>query len=133
MSCVTHTSKNQESDDRGVLARVLLPGGKEPDARFTLANERTFLAWTRTSLAFMAGGVALEAFPIDHVSPAVRTTMAICVIAVGLVIALGASVRWVRVERAMRHDKPLPVPAIIPVLSLAAVLASATAIWVFLI
>ena len=28
------------------------PGGpREPDARFTLANERTFLAWVRTALA----------------------------------------------------------------------------------
>ena len=35
--------------------------GEEPDARFTLANERTFLAWIRTSLALLAGGVALEA------------------------------------------------------------------------
>jgi uncharacterized membrane protein YidH (DUF202 family) len=29
-------------------------GGREPDHRFTLANERTFLAWMRTSLALLA-------------------------------------------------------------------------------
>jgi putative membrane protein len=33
--------------------------GEEPDYRFTLANERTFLAWIRTSLALLAGGVAV--------------------------------------------------------------------------
>ena len=33
--------------------------GEEPDYRFTLANERTFLAWIRTALALIAGGVAL--------------------------------------------------------------------------
>lgn len=38
--------------------------GEEPDARFSLANERTFLAWIRTSLALIAGGVALEAFDL---------------------------------------------------------------------
>ena len=50
---------------RGWLARKVLPGGEEPDPRFTLANERTFLAWIRTSLAFLAGGLALEAFAIE--------------------------------------------------------------------
>lgn len=30
--------------------------GKEPDYLFSLANERTFLAWIRTSLALLAGG-----------------------------------------------------------------------------
>ena len=33
--------------------------GSEPDARFSLANERTALAWLRTGLALVAGGVAL--------------------------------------------------------------------------
>jgi putative membrane protein len=32
---------------------------REPDYRFTLANERTFLAWIRTALALIAGGVAV--------------------------------------------------------------------------
>ena len=32
--------------------------GKEPDARFSYANERTFLAWNRTALALIATGVA---------------------------------------------------------------------------
>jgi hypothetical protein len=30
-------------------------GGTDPDPRFTLANERTFLAWVRTALAVVAG------------------------------------------------------------------------------
>ena len=36
--------------------------GKTPDYRFTLANERTFLAWIRTALALMAGAVAHAPF-----------------------------------------------------------------------
>jgi uncharacterized membrane protein YidH (DUF202 family) len=32
----------------------------EPDYRFTLANERTFLAWVRTAPGPLAGGVAVD-------------------------------------------------------------------------
>ena len=35
--------------------------GTEPDPRFTFANERTFLAWIRTALGFLAAGVAIAA------------------------------------------------------------------------
>ena len=42
-------------------AQRLRSTGSEPDPRITFANERTFLAWIRTSLALIAAGVALEA------------------------------------------------------------------------
>ena len=103
--------------ERSRLAQRLFPDGTEPDPRFTLANERTFLAWTRTSLAFLAGGVALAAFEIDGLHPDYQTAVAVLVILGGLCISAGAAVRWVHVERAMRTGRPLPVPAIIPVLS----------------
>ena len=44
--------------------RWVYGGGTEPDARFTFANERTFLAWIRTALALLAGGVALDSIPL---------------------------------------------------------------------
>ena len=112
-------------DERSRFARSVFPDGEEPDPRFTLANERTFLAWTRTSLAFLAGGSAFEAFQISGLSDTVRTIIAVFIIAVGMIIAAGAAVRWMNVERAMRKQKPLPVPAIIPFLSIAALVASA--------
>ena len=31
----------------------------EPDARYTFANERTFLAWIRTALGLVAAGLAI--------------------------------------------------------------------------
>ncbi|MFP7365228.1 DUF202 domain-containing protein [Corynebacterium callunae] len=111
-------------DERSSFARFIFPDGQEPDPRFTLANERTFLAWTRTSLAFLAGGIAFEAFQLNGLPDTVHTAIAVFIIAIGMIIAAGAAVRWVNVERAMRNKRPLPVPAIVPVLSLAALLAS---------
>ncbi len=36
--------------------------GDDPDARFTFANERTFLAWIRTSVAMMSPGFVVDRF-----------------------------------------------------------------------
>lgn len=106
----------------------VLGGGEEPDPRFTLANERTFLAWTRTSLAFLAGGVALAAFPLEQISDEIRTFTAIFVVIIGMLISAGAAVRWLRVERAMRHGRALPIPGIVPLLSFSALCACLLAI-----
>lgn len=119
------------TEGRTRLDRRLFPDGKEPDPQFTLSNERTFLAWTRTSLAFLAGGIALEAFPLD-LSPELKTGLAVFIIAVGMLISAGAAGRWVRVERAMHRGAPLPVPGIVPLLSFAALAASCVAMWLFL-
>jgi putative membrane protein len=81
--------------------------GKEPDPRFTLANERTFLAWTRTSLALIAGGVALEAIELP-IHPGFRLAASLLVLVLGLVVPLVAWVEWGRTERAMRQERPLP-------------------------
>ena len=109
---------DRDSTQRDWLTRRLLPDGVEPDPRFTLANERTFLAWIRTALALIGGGVALEAFPIASVEPWLRRTAAITLALVGLVVATTAMSRWLRVERAMRTEQPLPVTTIAPVLAL---------------
>ena len=125
------SGEDQGAEQRSWLARVTFPAGQEPDPRFTLANERTFLAWTRTSLAFLAGGIALEAFPIEGVSEQLRTGLSVFIIITGMLIAGGAAFRWLRIERAMRNSRPLPVPAIVPFLSGAAFIASIVAIWLF--
>jgi putative membrane protein len=115
--------RGRPGDGRGPLARLLLPGGEEPDPRFTLANERTFLAWMRTALAFLAGGIALAALPLSDMPPEVRRAVAVVLLCAGVLIAVGAAVRWARVERAMRHARPLPVPLIVPVLAGASAVA----------
>lgn len=81
--------------------------GSEPDARFSFANERTFLAWIRTSLALLAAGVALDAVPLSF--PAgVQRGLAALLVALGLVSAAAAWLRWARAERALRRQEPLP-------------------------
>lgn len=115
-----------EPDQRSWFSRRLLPGGTEPDPRFTLANERTFLAWMRTALAMLAGAIALEAFPIADVEPWLRRTAAVLMAVLGVVVAASAMVRWVRVERAMRWGRPLPVAGVLPVLGWGTVVAGLT-------
>jgi putative membrane protein len=110
---------------RGKIAERLLPGGTEPDPRFTLANERTFLAWIRTSLALLAGGIAIEAFTSDLFLAPVRKGLAVLLLLLGMLLSSGAAVRWIRVERSMRNNTPLPMPLMVPLLAAAGALAAA--------
>ncbi|MCD2262604.1 DUF202 domain-containing protein [Dietzia aurantiaca] len=87
-----------------------LRDGQEPDPRFTLANERTFLAWIRTSLGLTAGAVALEAFAGDEIPEIIRTPLACILLVLAAVLAIVAFRRWIRIEFAMRHKQPLPMP-----------------------
>ena len=80
--------------------------GEEPDYRFSLANERTFLAWLRTTLALLAAGVAVDV--IDIGVPAATTTgLAAMLLALGALCPLLAFLRWAMAERAMRREEPL--------------------------
>ena len=76
-----------------------------PDPRFTLANERTFLAWNRTALALIGGGLAVEQF-LDTGKTA-RLALAIPLILLGAVIAASSYSRWRSNEDAMARGEPL--------------------------
>ena len=81
--------------------------GDEPDPRMSLANERTFLAWIRTSLALLAGAAAVHAFDLS-VSDAVRRCASAILALAALLTAVHAWRNWASTESALRHRRPLP-------------------------
>ncbi|MBP2705717.1 DUF202 domain-containing protein [Microbispora sp. RL4-1S] len=87
----------------------------EPDPRFTLANERTFLTWISTSLALSAGGIAMAAVPESLFAPWIRTLLAVVLVLLAAVAAGAAYPRWRQIQRALRRAEPLPPPALAPV------------------
>ncbi|MFD8893708.1 YidH family protein [Streptomyces sp. NPDC059558] len=91
--------------------------GETPDYRFSLANERTFLAWIRTSLALVGGGFAVDQF-LPDLRWGVRVGMALALLVVGAACALRAVNHWVRCERAMRRGEDLPLSRFPVLLSL---------------
>lgn len=90
--------------------------GEEPDYRFSLANERTFLAWVRTSLALIAAGVALDVLNLG-LGQVLSKGLSVLLLGMGALTPAIAWWRWAQAERALRHSKPLP-----PVGAVAAVL-----------
>ncbi|GII78722.1 hypothetical protein Sru01_37040 [Sphaerisporangium rufum] len=101
--------------------------GREPDPRFTLANERTFLTWLSTSLALSAGGVAMAAVPRGIFEPWVRTLLAVVLVLLSALAAALSYPRWREVQRALRREAPIPPLALAPLfgygVALVAVLA----------
>jgi putative membrane protein len=96
----------------------------EPDHRFTLANERTFLAWIRTSLGFLAGGVAVRQLIEPFHVRGGRTALALLAIAASAVLAGGGFLRWRAVQRAMRRGEPLPPAHLVPVVAVGVVVTA---------
>jgi len=100
-------------------------GGEEPDYRYSFANERTFLAWVRTGLAFLAAGVAVDTVRLSIPSWLQGLTAAVLTL-IGLACALGAWLRWARAERAIRRRQPLTGPGLgLPVVLVLATVAVA--------
>lgn len=83
--------------------------GTEPDYRFSLANERTFLAYIRTSLALLAGGVVLEQLIPPFGIRGSRSALSIVLLCLAGVVAGSSYLRWRQTERALRLQLPLPV------------------------
>ena len=103
--------------------------GDEPDPRFSLANERTFLAWVRTSLALLAGGVALQALPVV-MHPMTRRVLAAVLVVLSLGCVATGWLRWARTERAMRSGQPLPGAVLTAVLGGAVVVVGLVLLFV---
>ena len=105
------------------------PDEREPDYRFTLANERTFLAWMRTSLALLAGGLAVRELVQPFEVRGARTALSVVAVLLSLVLAVSSYLRWLRVQQAKRRNEPLRRPLAAPLLALGiAVVAGAAGV-----
>ncbi|GAA3727197.1 DUF202 domain-containing protein [Plantactinospora mayteni] len=98
--------------------RELREVGETPDYRFSLANERTFLAWLRTGLALIAGGLAVAQFLPPMPVPHLREALAVALLLLGGTVAVRAVDHWARTERAIRLGHELPASRFPAVLAL---------------
>lgn len=111
----------------GRRPRSVFERGVEPDARFSLANERTFLAWIGTSLALLSVGVGLDTLALS-IEPRLRVAASIVLILTGAGCAVQAWFGWVKVEIALREQRPLPSPSLANLLPAVLVLVAALVI-----
>jgi putative membrane protein len=91
--------------------------GKTPDYRFTLANERTFLAWIRTALAMLAGAVGIDQFSPNLGSPLFRMILVMLLVSAGALLGGMAWCRWRKNEHAMRLEHSLPYTRLLLILA----------------
>jgi putative membrane protein len=109
----------REIGSAGLLQRLrarrppLRSVGKDPDYRFSLANERTFLAWIRTALALLAGGVAAVQLVPAFKFHGGRLILGVTLVVLSIMVAAGSYYRWTANERAMRLGQSLQ-PSLIP-------------------
>jgi len=107
---------------------------KVKDRRVHMANERTFLAWVRTSISIMAFGFVVEKFSlfVKQLSyyfgkesapppPGVSSIIGILLIGLGAVMGVLAYVRYRSVERQIDNDMYAPSPILSVLLTLALV------------
>jgi putative membrane protein len=104
--------------------------GGEPDARYTFANERTFLAWMRTALGLVAAGLAIvQLLPPFHGIHWGRHAIGVPLILLGAVVAVRSYLEWAANQRALRRGEPLThsrLPQLLAIVIALVALAAAT-------
>ncbi len=99
------------------VSEAAKPPEREPDYRFTLANERTFLAWIRTALGLVAGGVVIHQLIEPLENSVARTVIALGCVVLAILVAGIAYFHWRSVQQAMRRSEPLPGSLLVPILA----------------
>jgi putative membrane protein len=115
-------------DERSDWTQRILPGGTDPDPNLSLANERTFLAWIRTSLGLIALGVGVATFVSTQLDRGLAVLLSAGLIVIGGAIAAASWLRWLAVERALRDRRGIPSPRMGPALAFGVSLMAAVAI-----
>ncbi|MEC5178870.1 YidH family protein [Arthrobacter sp. CG_A4] len=100
--------------------------GSTPDYRFSLANERTFLAWIRTSLALIAGALAIDQLAPDIAPAPVRIALCVVLAVLGAWLASLSYRRWTRMEAAMRNNQELPYSGVMLIMTAGIAVAALT-------
>ena len=100
----------------------------EPDYRMSLAAERTYLAYVRTSLALLAAGVAVVGALQDVGHETLRRVIGLILVVTGLLVAITAELRLRQVTAAMRRGEPLPRSRAIALITVGVVAAAALAL-----
>ncbi|AUH67608.1 MULTISPECIES: YidH family protein [Gordonia] len=95
------------------------------DARFTLAAERTMLAWLRTALGLIAAGVAVLHIVDDFGVTGSKTALGVSLVVLGALAALTGAWRWQRVNHVLEHGGRMPGPAAVWALTVAMVVIAA--------
>jgi putative membrane protein len=106
--------------------------GQDPDYRFSLANERTYLAWIRTALALLAGAIVIDQLTPDLAEPAIRILISSFLCVCSGLLAVFAYRRWAQNERAIRNNSQLTYTSFLKVISMVLVAITAVIIWVIL-
>lgn len=113
--------------------RMIREAGHDPDARFSMANERTFLAWIRTSLALLAGGVAVIQLVPNFSVPGGRHILGVALILLSIILAFSSYRHWALSEQAMRLGHPLPPSPLPRILGAGVSLVSLAALVIVLV
>src|SRR3989337_3058064 len=90
-----------------------------PDARFTLANERTLLAYQRSAIGLMAAAMVVAHFFGDDVLVLV---LALALLVTGAFAGVGGYVRYRQVEAALREGRAISSGSAAHLVSLAVLL-----------
>ena len=112
--------------------RFVFGTGSEPDPRFTMANERTFLTWISTSLGLLAAGIALEVLGLG-LHTGLRLTASLVLMLTSVVTAPIAYYGWAVNERALRNNTPLPSSPLTLPLTICVCLSAALVVLAFLL
>lgn len=91
--------------------------GIDPDYRFSLANERTYLAWIRTALAILAGSIVVSQLTVVEEAESLRQFLVLFLCVFAALISVWAYYRWTQNEKAMRHQTSLTYSGVIKYIS----------------